>query len=148
MNRSRNEQGIFAAAAVALIAVFLPWIKITVPLLGFVGFGSLDGIDGLILIGAIVATVALAWFNRKTGALIAAGVTALLVGYTVIDLVVKVSEANAAGEGMVMSSYQAGLYLAVVAMVALVAFAVLNRKAPVTAPVAADVETPVGDEGR
>ena len=131
---------LFAAAAIAVIAVFMPWIKITVPFIGSITAGPTQGVDGFIIIGVIAVTVALAWFNRRTGALVAAGAAAILVAYKVIDLIAGVSDASEAAEGLVATSYQAGLYLAVVAVIALVAFAVRNRKESNTTPIATEVE--------
>jgi hypothetical protein len=140
-DRTRTEQGLFAAAAVAVLAVFLPWIKITAPFIGSITGGPMDGSDGWFIMAAIAVTVALAWFQKRTATLVAAGVTAAIIGYEVIHLITSVNDvmAGEAGE-MIATSYSLGMFLAAIAAVGLVVAAVKNRKAPTATPA---VETEV-----
>lgn len=149
MNRTRTEQGIFAAAAVAVIAVFMPWIEITFSHIGSITGGPSDGSDGfIIIIGAIAVTAALTWFQRKTGALVAAGAVAALIAYKVIHLIAGINDVSAGSEGMT-TSYQAGMFLAIAAAVALITFAVKNRGASTTTTeVEMEYGGPVAKRGR
>ena len=130
MNKTRIEQGVLAAAAVAIVSLFLPWLKIVAPFVGELTVTPTDGgKDGWIILVGVVLVVGLTLAARKTGALVLAVLTGALVAFEVIDLLNRVSEANAVAPAFASVTYGAGLFLTIGATIALVIFAVKNRNA-------------------
>ena len=122
---SKQRKMILVAAAVGVIAMFLPWWSIS---LGILGSGSVNGMhgEGLLVFLCFLAAGAIAYMGDQTKnldrtnwmfALIAGGVASLIMIIRFLSWL------------DILSALSIGFYLALAAAVAIVAFAYINRTA-------------------
>ena len=122
---SKQRKMILIAAAVGVIAMFLPWWSIS---LGFLGSGSVNGMhgEGILVFLCFLAAGALAYMGDQTKnldrtnwmfTLIAGGVASLIMIIRFISWL------------DILNALSIGFYLALAAAVAIVAFAYINRTA-------------------
>lgn len=122
---SKQRKMILLAAAVGVIAMFLPWWSIS---LGIFGSGSVNGLhgEGLVVFLCFVAAGVLAYMGDQTKnldrtnwmfTLIAGGVASLIMIIRFISWL------------DILNALSIGFYLALAASVAIVTFAYINRTA-------------------
>lgn len=108
----------FAAAASMVVGAFLPWVKISAPLVGEISKSGMDGGDGIILLGTgtIVAALALKILNgaetrRTTYAIGLLGVAALaLMIWEGNNISQRFNDVKNQSD-LVATSYGSGLFL-------------------------------------
>lgn len=127
----------FCAAAALIAGSFLPWVKLTAPLVGTVTKSGMEGGDGVFTLigGVVVAGLAFATFAAGARAyvrvaLIVVGLGAgLLVGYEVGDISRRFAEVHNGEMGnMFVTTYGAGIWLLGLGAVAAVVAGAIARK--------------------
>lgn len=121
---SKQRKMILIAAAVGVISMFLPWVSIS---LGVFGGGSVNGMhgSGIFVFLCFVAAGAIAYLGDQTAGLNQTNWMIALIAGGVAALIMLINFFDAVGSGFL----SIGFYGALIASLAIVAFAFMFRSA-------------------
>lgn len=121
---SKQRKMMLIAAAVGIVSMFLPWVSIS---FGPFGGGSVNGMhgSGIVVFLCFVAAGVLAYMGSQTANLNQTNWMLALIAGGTATLIMVINFFDASGSGLL----SIGFYGALIAAIALVAFAFLYRSA-------------------